>query len=88
MPSQGANGSRWRAGRAGRGGRNGAEIDHQPDRRDQIEAAIQWIQTRQALFKRIAALQARIDRLRARKNGKIRAPRVASLLQGHSRRRT
>jgi hypothetical protein len=82
MSPRGADGSRWRAGC------NGADIDHQSDRRDQIEAAIQWIQTRQALFKRIAALQARIDRLRASKNGKIKAPRVASLAQGHSRRRT
>jgi hypothetical protein len=70
MPPQGADGSRWRAGR------NGADIDRRPDRRDQIEAAIRWLQTRRALFKRIMALQARIDRLRARKNGKIKAPRV------------
>jgi hypothetical protein len=75
MPTRGANGSRWP-------GRNGADIDHQADRRDQIEAAVTWIQARQALFKRIAALQARIGRVRVRTNGKARtngktqAPRV------------
>jgi hypothetical protein len=56
-------------------------IDYQTDRHDQIEAAIKWIQTREALFKRIAAWQAKTDLLRVRKNvvrknGKIEAPRV------------
>jgi hypothetical protein len=60
----------WRAGR------NGAAIDDQTDRHDQIEAAIRWIQTREALFKRIAALQAKTDLLPAKKNGKTKAPRV------------
>jgi len=69
MPRQGADGSTWHAGR------NGADIDDQADRRDQIEVAIRWIQTRQMLFKRIAALQARIERRRARKNGKTKATR-------------
>jgi hypothetical protein len=69
MPRQGADGSERHAGR------NGADIDRQADRRDQIEVAIRWIQTRQMLFKRIAALQARIDRRKARKNGKTEATR-------------
>jgi hypothetical protein len=82
MPPQGANGSR---------GRNGADIDDQSDRNDQIEAAVRWIQARQALFKRIAASHARTDRLRARKggnskNGKMRAPRDGSLAEGPRRR--
>ncbi len=61
---------RWRAGL------NGAAIDHQTGRRDQIEAAIRWIQARERLFKRIAALQARIDVPRAKRNGKTKAPQV------------
>lgn len=81
MPRQSANGPDWHAGR------NGADIDHQADRRDEIEAAVRWIQARQALFKRIAASQARTDRLRARKNGKMKAPQVGSLAES-SRRRT
>jgi hypothetical protein len=81
MPPQGANGSR---------GRNGADIDRQADRNDQIEAAVRWIQARQALFKRIAASHARTDRLARKngnsKNGKMRAPRVESLAEGPRRR--
>jgi hypothetical protein len=59
-----------------RAGRNGAAIGDHADRRDQIEAAIRWIQTREVLFKRIAALQAKNDFLRANKNGRTKAPRV------------
>ena len=62
--------ARWRAGR------NGAAIDHQSGRRDEIEAAIGWIQARERLFKRIAALQARIDLSRAKRNGKTKVPQV------------
>jgi hypothetical protein len=49
---------------------------HQSDPRDQIEAALRWLQTREALLKRIAALQARIGRLRVKKNGKTQAAQV------------
>jgi hypothetical protein len=72
MASRGATLPRWRAGR------NGAAIDHQTDRRDQIEAAIRWLQARDVLFKRIAALQSKNDLLRARKNGKTKPSRVES----------
>jgi hypothetical protein len=41
---------------------------------EQIEAAIRWIQTREVLFKRIAALQARNGLLRTGRNGKRKAP--------------
>jgi hypothetical protein len=87
MPSQDA------AIPRGRAGRNGAAIDDQanydnanydnanydkPDRLEQIEAAVRWIQTRDLLFKRIAALQARNGHLRATKNRKRKAPPAGS----------
>jgi hypothetical protein len=72
MPSQGETFPR------GRAGRNGAAIDDQTDRLEQIEAAVRWIQTRDLLFKRIAALQARNGLLRATKNDKRKAPPVGS----------
>jgi hypothetical protein len=70
MPLQGDTMPRWRAGL------NGAAIDHQTVRRDQIEAAIGWLQARERLFKRIAALQARIDLSRAKRNGKTKVPQA------------
>jgi hypothetical protein len=79
MPSQGATIPRGRAGRNGAAIDDQANYDHanydnanydNTDRLEEIKAAIKWIQTREVLFKRIAALQARNDRLRARKNGK------------------
>jgi hypothetical protein len=82
MPSQDA------AVPRGRAGRNGAAIDDQAnydnanydntDRLEQIEAAVRWIQTRELLFKRIAALQARNGHLRATKNRKRKAPPAGS----------
>jgi hypothetical protein len=72
MPSQDATIPR------GRAGRNGAAIDDQTDRLEQIEAAVRWIQTRELLFKRIAALQTRNGLLRATKNRTRKAPPAGS----------
>jgi hypothetical protein len=46
----------------------GAAVDPQADRRAQIEAAIQWIQTRELVFKRIAALASANGVVRGKRN--------------------
>jgi hypothetical protein len=92
MPSRGETIPRGRAGRHGAAIDDQANYDNanyenanyenanyeNTDRLDQIEAAVRWIQTRELLFKRIAALQTRNGLLRATKNRTRKAPPAGS----------